>query len=201
MDNEMIMSFLIMLNPFALFLYLKDVIKELSTKDFLVVLFKASLISYVIYCTFAIFGNGIFINFFKINFESFRIFGGIIIFAYAFSFIMRGSTSMINRKESLDDLSSEIALPFMVGAGTISLSVLIGYKNNVPVSLSMIAIVLASNYLIIIALKFMKEFLDKKMQKLAFDKYSNVFARLNGFIVGAIGVDMVIQGIKALNLH
>ncbi len=198
MENDLIISFLIMLNPFALFLYLKDVIRELNTKDFLVVLFKASVISYVIYITFALFGNAIFIDFFKINFESFRIFGGIIIFAYAYVFIMKGSQSMITLKESLDDLSSEIALPFMVGAGTISLSVIIGYKNNTPISLFMIAIVMTLNYLIVILLKFLKDFLDKKMQRLTFDKYSSILSRVNGFIAGAIGIDMIIRGILAI---
>ena len=198
MNFELILSFVIMLNPFALFLYLKGVMDELSDVDFYKVLFKASLISYFIYVVFAIFGESVFINFFKINFESFRIFGGVVIFAYAFVFIMKGSKTWITMKESLEDLSSEIALPFMVGAGTISLSVIIGFRNSVPMIMLKILIVLAINYVIIALLKMAKDFLDKKMMKKTFDKYSNILVRINGFIVGAIGVDMIAKGITAI---
>ncbi len=198
MNLELLLSFVIMLNPFALFLYLKGVMEELSAGDFYLVLFKASLISYMIFIVFAIFGESIFIDFFKINFESFRIFGGIVIFAYALVFIMKGSKAWITMKESLDDLSSEIALPFMVGAGTISLSVIVGFKNSVPMTLFKIFIVMVINYAIIALLKIAKDFLDKKMQKRAFDKYSNILVRINGFIVGAIGVDMITKGIQAI---
>ncbi|MFW5755581.1 MAG: MarC family protein, partial [Tangfeifania sp.] len=70
-------------------------------------------------------GDFIFRRVFQIEFESFRIFGGIIIFSYAHFFIVKGQRALIMIKENLDDLASEIALPFMVGAGTISLSILL----------------------------------------------------------------------------
>jgi len=85
---ELAVSFLIMINPFAQVLYLKSVIDDLDIKTFSLVYAKASIISLVI-------GDEIFTRFFKIRFESFKIFGGIIIFAYAFSFIMYGAKSMI----------------------------------------------------------------------------------------------------------
>ena len=99
---ELAVSFLIMINPFAQVLYLKCVIDDLDVKTFSLVYAKASIISLVIYVIFALIGDEIFTRFFKIRFESFKIFGGIIIFAYAFSFIMYGAKSMIQTKENLD---------------------------------------------------------------------------------------------------
>jgi multiple antibiotic resistance protein len=123
-----IISFLVLLNSFALFIYLQPVMKELSKKDFQKVLFKATVISFVIYFFFPYSGEFIFDKVLQINFEAFRIFGGVIFFAFAYMFIIQGKKSLISMKENLDDLASEIALPFMAGAGTITLSVLIGKK-------------------------------------------------------------------------
>ena len=61
----------------------------------------------------------------------------------------------------------------------------------------MIASILAVNYLVIILLKVLKDMLDKKKLRKAFDKYTNISIRIFGFIVGAIGIDMVIKGILA----
>lgn len=108
--EQVAISFFIMMNPFAQFLYLKSVIDDLDLKTFAYVYGKASIMSYVIYCVFAIVGDGVFTDFFKIKFESFKIFGGIIIFSYAFMFIMKGAKGVLQIKENLDDLASEILL-------------------------------------------------------------------------------------------
>jgi len=63
---------------------------------------------------------------FQIDFESFRLFGGIVIFSMACMFIVGGRESFIHMRESLDDMASQLALPFMVGAGSVSVSILIG---------------------------------------------------------------------------
>ncbi|WP_187262475.1 MarC family protein [Pontibacter beigongshangensis] len=109
-----IVGFLVMLNPFALFLYLKPVMKDLSDKDFRSVFIKASVISFSIFLVFLLFGDMVFQKVFRINFDSFRIFGGIVLFSFAYMFIVQGKKAFIQIKGDLHDLASEIALPFMV---------------------------------------------------------------------------------------
>ena len=192
---ELAVSFLIMINPFAQVLYLKCVIDDLDVKTFSLVYAKASLISLVIYVIFALIGDEIFTRFFKIRFESFKIFGGIIIFAYAFSFIMYGAKSMIQTKENLDDLASEIALPFMVGSGTLYLSILIGrMAGSFSVILSIFFSVIIVNYSLVWLFVFIKDQFRKR-QQIVFDKYMGILMRLNGFFMGAIGVHMILDGI------
>jgi multiple antibiotic resistance protein len=41
-------------------------------------------------------------------------------------FIVGGRESFIQMRENLDDMASQLALPFMVGAGSVSVSILIG---------------------------------------------------------------------------
>ncbi|MCI5081352.1 MAG: hypothetical protein MRY78_06675 [Saprospiraceae bacterium] len=191
-----ILEFLVMLNPFALFLYLEPIRKDLNNKDFYVVLFNASLISLIICSIFAVGGEFIFESVLHIDFESFRIFGGIIIFSFAYYFIVKGQKAMIMFKENLDDLASEIALPFMVGAGTISLSIIVSHRHTTTWGILILLIVFASNYLIIFLLKKSRDLVEGRRLKTAYDKNMEVLLRLNGFFIGAIGVDMVMTGIK-----
>jgi len=185
-----------MVNPFALFLYLEPVRKDLSPKAFNILLLKASLISLVISLVFFFSGTLFFEKVFRINFESFRIFGGIIIFSYAYFYIVKGQKALIIMKEDLDDLASEIALPFMVGAGTISLSILLSQKTSWTTGSLTLLIIYGLNFVIIFALNQFRQSIEKRKFRTAFDKNMEVLLRLNGFFIGAIGINMVLVGIK-----
>ncbi|MCA1759638.1 MAG: hypothetical protein LC658_07695, partial [Bacteroidales bacterium] len=165
-----IIEFLVMLNPFALFLYLEPVRKDLTFKNFSRVILKASLISFIICLVFFFSGDMIFRKVFHIDFESFRIFGGIIIFSFAYFFIMRGQKALFIIKENLDDLASEIALPFMVGAGTISLSILLSQKHSFLIGSVLLVIIFAVNLLTLIVLTKFRNSIETKRLKTAFDK-------------------------------
>lgn len=193
-----ILEFLVMLNPFALFLYLEPIRKDLKHRDFLKVIFKATLISMGICFVFFFTGEQVFKQIFQIEFESFRIFGGIIIFSYAYFFIVKGQKAMIMIKEDLDDLASEIALPFMVGAGTISLSILVSYRHTTWVGVGILFIVFVLNFLFIFIMTVMRNGLEGRRLKTAFDKNMEVLLRLNGFFIGAIGINMILTGIRNL---
>lgn len=192
-----IIGFLVMLNPFALFLYLEPVRKDLNFKSFTKVLFKASLISLLVCVLFFYLGESIFNSFFQIDFESFRIFGGIIIFSYAYYYIVKGQKALIMMKEDLDDLASEIALPFMVGAGTISLSILLSEKTSALVGTIMLVLIFIINFSTILSLKKFRDYIESRNKKFktAFDKNMEILLRINGFFIGAIGIDMMITGL------
>jgi len=191
-----IIGLLVMLNPFALFLYLEPVRKDLDHKHFMRVIFKASMISLTICFFFFFSGEFLFKKIFMIDFESFRIFGGIIIFSYAYMYIVKGQKALIIIKENLDDLASEIALPFMVGAGTISLTIVTSYRHTRLVGILVLVAAFLINFLSIYLLKIFRDSLDRKKFKTAYDKNIEVLLRLNGFFIGAIGVNMVFVGIR-----
>ena len=193
-----IVSFLVMLNPFALFLYLKPIMQDLSEADFRSVFLKASTISFCIYLVFLLFGDLVFQKVFSINFESFRIFGGIVLFSFAYIFIVQGKKAFIQIKGDLHDLASEIALPFMVGAGTISLTVLMSEQLQLWQGVVALGLIMLINYLIIMGLKQMRRTMRSKSFQITFDKIMELLLRINGFFLGAIGVDMVTTGISNL---
>lgn len=191
-----IIEFLVMLNPFALFLYLEPIRKDLDHKQFIRVIFKATLISLSVCLVFFFTGEWIFEQVFRINFESFRIFGGIIIFSYAYFYIVKGQKALIMIKEDLDDLASEIALPFMVGAGTLSLTILLSVKQSMLIGSGLLVIVFLVNFFLLFVLKWIRDQFDKRKFRKAYDKNMEVLLRLNGFFIGAIGVNMVVSGIQ-----
>lgn len=191
-----IIAFLVMMNPFALFLYLEPIRKDLKSNEFLIVILKATVISFSVCLLFFYFGQFIFQYFLQINFESFRLFGGIVIFSYAYYFIVKGQKALIMMKESLDDIASEIALPFMVGAGTISLSVLLAKETTYTLGTGYLVLIFILNFLILLSLKKLRDSIDKKKFRKAFDKNMEIMLRLNGFFIGAIGIDMILTAIN-----
>lgn len=191
-----IVELVVMLNPFALFLYLEPVRKDLTHSQFMSVITKATVISLLICYLFFFSGEFLFKRVFMIDFESFRIFGGIIIFSFAYFFIVRGQRALIMIKENLDDLASEIALPFMVGAGTISISIITSYRHGRLNGMLVLFIAFAINLLSIYLLKIIRDSLEGKRLKTAYDKNTEVLLRLNGFFIGAIGINMILTGIK-----
>ena len=191
-----IIEFLVMLNPFALFLYLEPIRKELSHKDYLIVIFKATLISFIICALFFFTGDVIFKKVLHIEFEAFRIFGGIIIFSYAFLYIVKGQKAMFMIKGNISNLASEIALPFMVGAGAISLNILLSQKQDQLTGTLSLLIIFILNFGILYGLSRFRNSLETGKFKEAFDKNMEVLLRLNGFFIGAIGINMVLVGIR-----
>lgn len=158
------------------------------------VMLKASFISGLIYIIFAVFGQSIF-SFLKVDFEAFRVFGGIVLLSFALSFILQGKESMIRTRGELNKIAAEVALPFIVGAGTITLSILVGEALSPLKSIFTILMVMMANFFIIMGLAQVRGGLNKRLQT-TFDKNAEILLRLNGFIVGAYGVDLIITGLK-----
>lgn len=199
MNPELILSFVLLLNPFALFLYLKDVMEALSNREFAKVMLRASIISFIICLVFAAFGDEIFMNIFHVNFESFRIFGGVVLFSFSFLFIVRGHNTIIQVKPNIDEIANELAMPFMVGAGAISLSIIIGNNaGNYIWSAAQIGLALVINLVVIFVLKYLKDYLTTINARSLFDKVMGMLVRLLAFMVGAIGVQMMATGIKEM---
>ncbi len=186
-------SFLVLLNPFALFVYLIPLKKERGIKEFSGILLRASIISYVIYALFAFFGQNIF-NVLGIDFEAFRIFGGIVLTSLALSFILQGKKSMIATRGELSQIAAEIALPFIVGVGTITQSILLGEVLTSFQSLLVITAVMIVNFIIVTGLAYVRHLL-KADYRTVLDKNAEIVLRINGFIVGAYGVNLIIIGI------
>lgn len=192
---QFILYFLTILNPFALFIYTLPIKKDHGLKEYINILARASLISFIIYAIFSLSGEALFTGFFQVNFESFRIFGGIVLLSYAIIFLVQGRKSMVNTRGELNVIASEVALPFIVGAGTITLSILMGRNLGGLKSIIAIAITLMLNFLIVILLATIRHGMRNK-HKIVLDQNLDIILRLNGFVFGTFGVDLILSGIS-----
>jgi len=197
---DSLLHFLTILNPFALCLYLVDVMDDLDSRAFVRVLCEASIISLVAFCLFALAGETLLVRFLGIKPEALRVFGGVIFLVVAYNYVTRGYKAAEYLRGSLEKLPSAIALPFMIGAGTITQAILIGKKHEPLISVFILFIGLCICFAVIIVFKAVKDRL-KEAKERVFERYVNIFSRINGLLIGAISTEMVVSGIKGLWLQ
>lgn len=172
---------------------------KLKPKEFLYVHFKATVISFFIFTIFALIGeNFLMKQIFQVRLASLQIFGGLIMLFIAFKYIVEGPGSNILFQGKISDLAPNISLPFMVGPGTIWISILIGRKNSISMTLASILVVLIGNFLFLNLYNlFMNNAIDKI--KLILTKYLSILMRVNALFIGAIAIEMLITGFENIS--
>jgi multiple antibiotic resistance protein len=195
-----LLPFLAILNPFALRLYLAGVMDDLESRIFVKVLFWASLISLVAFWVSAIMGEPLLVEIVGVRPEALRIFGGIIFFIIAYNYVTRGYRATEVLRGSLEELPSAIALPFMIGAGTITEAILLGKRHGPYLSMFLLFLGLCLCFIIVVGFKLVKDCLKDEREKV-FERYVNISSRINGLLIGAISADMVVSGIRKLWLQ
>jgi len=190
------MLMLVILNPFSQLLYLQDLINGLPPKEFVPVHLKASLISLSIFILFSLVGENYIMRYvFQIRLASLQIFGGIIMLFIAFQYIINGPGSNLLYKGNISELAPNISLPYMVGPGTIWISILIGKKFDFSKSLLIISAVIALNFILVVAYQQVQYRLHSS-RNTVIGKYLAIFMRTNALFIGAIAVEMLISGIE-----
>jgi multiple antibiotic resistance protein len=192
-----ILPFLAILNPFALCLYLAGVMDDLQSGVFVKVLLRASIISLIVFWIFALVGEPLLVHFLGVRPEALRIFGGIIFFIIAYNYVTRGYKATEILRGSLEELPSAIALPFMIGAGTITEAILLGKRHGPYLAMSLLFLGLFICFMVVVGFKLTKDSLKGERERV-FVRYVNILSRINGLLIGAISTEMVISGIKKL---
>ncbi len=176
---------LIMLNPFAQVLYLFELMDKLKPGEFFRVHLKATHISFIIKESF------------QIRLASLQIFGSIIILFIAFKYIIEGSGSNVLFRGDITDLAPNIALPYMIGPGTIWVSILIGRKFSLHFTIAIILIVLLINFFFLVIYHQIHFRISNKKEQII-GKYFAILMRVNALFIGAIAIEMMISGIESV---
>jgi multiple antibiotic resistance protein len=195
-----LLPFLAILNPFALCLYLVGVMNDLDSSKFIKVLLRASVISLIVFWIFAIVGEPLLVDFLDVRPEALRIFGGIIFFIVGYNYVTRGYRAAEMLRGSLEELPSAIALPFMIGAGTITQAILLGKRDGPCLSMLLLFLGLFLCILVVAAFKLVRDHLKQAREKV-FERYVNILSRINGLLIGAVSTEMVISGVRELWLQ
>lgn len=197
LDEPHLTSFLLffaLLNPFLMSIYLIDLITDLKLGMFVRVLARGALISGVVFLLFAWGGDAIFSQYLHVRFASFQLFGGIIFLLIGVRFVLRGGDAMRDIRGKPEHIAGSIAMPFMIGPGTVSASVVIGAQLPVPNAAAVIFLTLALTVLLVSAIKLAHDYVKERNARII-DRYLEIVGRLSALLIGTIAVDMILEGL------
>lgn len=197
--NEFIKStalLLVLLNPFLVVIYLTDVLEKLERKQFTRTIVRAGLIASAAFICFALLGDAIFSSLVHAQFASFQIFGGVIFLLIGLQFVFQGPGAITILRGQSEHLTGAIAMPVLVGPGTISASVVIG-KQLAPLlaCVSVITAVAISLAIMLILKRTYDYWMPRKANLIKW--YVEIAGRVTALFAGTIAVEMIVQGIRA----
>ncbi len=192
---QMIILMIMLLNPFLLVIYLVEIIKTISLKEFAGILGLAGVISSTVFIAFAITGEIIFQSFIHAKFESFQIFGGIVFLLISINFMFNGNAAISSLRGDSQDKVGAIAMPILIGPGSLNVSVLAG-KNLGGLNASL-AIIIAVTFTIgvLILLKVVHDIVLPKNARVI-DRYVSVMGKVTSLYLGTVAIQMLMSGIK-----
>jgi small neutral amino acid transporter SnatA (MarC family) len=186
----------VLLNPFLVIIYLVDVVEKLERARFVRVLLRAGIIASIAFCTFAVLGDAIFSNIFQTQFASFQIFGGVIFLLIGLQFVFRGPTAIEVLRGESEHLAGAIAMPVLIGPGTISASVIIGKRHDPITACVAVVVAVVASISLMLVLKSIHDFFRPRKARLI-DRYIEIAGRIAALYVGTIAVDMIMQGVRS----
>jgi small neutral amino acid transporter SnatA (MarC family) len=185
---------LALLNPFLLVVYLVDVMESLTSAQLRKVLFRAGLIASTVFCSFAVLGDVIFSELVHAEFASFQIFGGIVFVLIGLQFVFRGPAAIeILRGESAH-IAGAVAMPVLIGPGTVSASVILGKRHEPIVACVAAATAVAASLVLILVLKAIHDYVRPRREALV-DRYIEIAGRVTALYVGTVAIEMIMQGL------
>lgn len=184
----------VLLNPFLMSIYLMDLIEDLDGATFRRVLARGALISGMAFTLFAWAGDAIFSRVLQVRFAAFLIFGGIVFLVVAVQYVMVGSKAIRSLRGEAEHVAGSIAMPFMIGPGTVSASILAG--SRLPVTSAILAI-LAALLLTVVSVVILKWIHDQVKQRNEglIQRYTDVVGRISALIIGTFAIEMILKGI------
>jgi small neutral amino acid transporter SnatA (MarC family) len=187
---------LVLLNPFALSAYLIELIRTLDSATFRRVVLRAALISGAVFSAFALSGNAFFESILQVRFAAFQIFGGIIFLVIAVRFVVLGGQTLEGlRGVNPEHLAGAVAMPFMIGPGTVSGSVVVGSHHGALGVLSIAGALVVTVAWLLIA-KLLHDHLRARDSKLV-ARYVEIVGRVTALVIGTLAVEMLLDGISA----
>ena len=186
---------LVLLNPFLVIVYLIDVLEKLPRGRFTSVLVRAGLIAGGVFCAFALLGDAIFSEVVHAQFASFQIFGGVVFLLIGLQFVFRGPTAIEILRGESQHLAGAIAMPILIGPGTISASVIIGQRHEPLSACGAVLAAVAVSIVIMVLLKSAHDYVRPRREPLI-ERYIEIAGRITALFIGTISVEMIMQGVR-----
>jgi small neutral amino acid transporter SnatA (MarC family) len=189
-----LLLFLALLNPFMMSVYLIDLITDLPRALFVRVLARGALISGAVFALFAWSGDAIFSDVLQVRCASFQMFGGIVFLLIGARLVLTGADAMRAMRGQPEHIAGSIAMPFMIGPGTVSASVVVGARLPVLHAIAIIAAALAVTVALVAAIKLAHDALKERNAQLI-NRYMEIVGRVSALLIGTFAVDMIFEGL------
>jgi multiple antibiotic resistance protein len=186
---------LMLLNPFLVVVYLIDVMQKLGRREFRHVLLRAGIIASGVFCLFAILGDAVFSEIIQVEFASFQIFGGIVFLLIGLQFVFHGPQAIEILRGESEHLAGAIAMPVLIGPGTISASVIIGKRLDPLMACTAILFAVTISVTIMLLLKLLHDITRPRRERLV-QRYIEIIGRITALYVGTVSVEMIMQGVR-----
>lgn len=187
---------LALLNPFLVIVYLLDLVEKLERKKFRQVLFGGGLIASAVFCCFAILGDAVFSDVIHVKFASFQVFGGLVFLLVGLQFVFRGPTAIEILRGESNQLAGAVAMPVLIGPGTISASVIIGERHEPLIACAAVVVAVAVSMLIMMLLKIAHDWVRPRNESLI-ERYIEIAGRITALYVGTVSIEMIMLGVVA----
>jgi len=155
---------------------------------------RAGLIASSVFCCFAILGDAIFSHMVHAEFASFQIFGGVIFLLVGLQYVFYGPKAIEILRGESKHIAGAIAMPVLIGPGTISASMIIGKKHDQLSAIAIVIVTVITSITLIIALKALHDFVRPRQERLV-QRYIEITGRIVALFVGTVAVEMIMQGI------
>jgi len=187
------MAFFAIMNPIANIPIFVKLTEGLGTKKKRRISKTANIVAFIIVLAFILIGKYIF-QIFGLTIPAFKIFGGILIFYVGFEMLQSKISSIqLPVKKKFDDAIaiSPLAIPFLAGPGTIVTAM------NFVISANFLQILITILiFALIVFLTHLAFIYSGYIVKLVGKKNFVIIGKIMGLILGVLGANMVIQGIK-----
>jgi multiple antibiotic resistance protein len=187
------MAFFAIMNPIVnipIFVKLTEGLDEKKKKE---VARTANIVAFIIVLAFILIGKYIF-QIFGITIPAFKVFGGVLIFFIGFEMLQSKKSSIhVQEKPAFDDsvAISPLAIPVMAGPGTIVTAM------NFVVNASIFQVLLTiAIFALIILLTFLSFVYSSRIVRFIGDKNFVIIGKIMGLILGVLGANMLMEGIK-----
>lgn len=184
-----------LLNPFLMVVYMIDVFDKLPVPTFRNVVIRAGIISIIVFSIAAILGDVLFRVLLQAEFASFQVFGGIVFLLIALRFVFEGNAAIKGLRGESRNIAGSIAMPLMIGPGTIGASIVVGKRlTHIYAVLSITFAVLASVGLMIV-LKYIHDYVRERNDELV-QRYIDIAGRVTALVVGTFAIEMIMRGLS-----
>lgn len=184
---------LVIMNPFAQTLFLSSLMENSDGRTFVRVLLEGAGLTFLICMICAIVGEVLLFRVFQVTLPAMRVFGGLVNLQLAWSYVLKGPSGVKLFRGDVAELAQQIAMPVMVGAGVVWVSIRIGRVHDLPETTTLIAAAILVNCLLIESYRRLVTRAKGRFAKIV-PKYFGIAMRFNALLVGAVSVQMILGG-------